>query len=196
MFYLNHQSSYYMKDVVLSNESISSNFHLINFKLLMFKMFLTFTFGEMIQFDLKKIIVHTVWPKTTINYKFPLMWRFDKWITKETVDRRNPAPVEVGSLFHYFLFFYIPARFLAGCLPSTEGHWKTYRFLTWGQFGEVALLLWSLGLPKFVCCKQSLGQWCVYFQSSRLKDIRQIGSFPQLGVKIKHHWSVSFCFVI
>ena len=58
-----------------------------------------------------KNIVHTVWPKATINYRFRLMWRINKWITKETVDRRNPAPVEVGSLFHVFLFFLHPRGF-------------------------------------------------------------------------------------
>ena len=38
-----------------------------------------------------------------------------------TVDGRNPAPVEVGSLFHYLLGFYTSQVVLAGFLPSTVG---------------------------------------------------------------------------
>ena len=47
----------------------------------------------------------------------PMMYTY---IINDTVDGRNPAPVEVGSLFHFLQGFYIQGG--AGFQPSTVPH--------------------------------------------------------------------------
>ena len=170
MFYLNHQSSYYMKDVVLSNESINSNFHLVNFKLLMFKMFLTFTFGEMIQFDLKKILSILCGPKPPSTIDFPWCEELINESQKKLLTEEILHQLRLVVYSIIFCFFTFQGGFSPDAFHQQKDTGKLIVF--WPEDNLVKL--------HYYFDPWAWQNSCAANNQSHLKDIRQIGSFPHL----------------